>query len=298
MSLAEADAPLGQQNTPSAEYVDFWNEILVPKFIRYKHVLVDGLTHHSEAIFPDLPVKRGDRVLDVGCGFGDTAIQLAQRVGPRGRVVGLDCCQAFLDYGCEDAASRGIANVSFINADALVEPFEPEYDFVFARFGTMFFANPVAGLRNMRRALKPGGVMMHIVWRRPADNPWLSMAKDVVLKFLPQPGEDGRSCGPGPFSMSDQKTVAKMMEVAGYEDVTFKRVDAPVLVGHTVEDAIGFQLALGPAGEVFREAGEEAEAKRAQIEAALSAAIEMQKKDATGIVMDSSSWVITGRNPG
>lgn len=298
MSVAEAGTAARQENSQSADYVDFWNEILVPKFVRYKHILVDGLTHHSEAIFPDLPVRRGDRVLDVGCGFGDTAIQLAQRVGPRGSVVGLDCCQAFLDYGCEDAASRGIANVSFINGDALLEPFEPEYDFVFARFGTMFFANPVAGLRNMRRALKPGGLMTHIVWRRPADNPWLSMAKDVVLRYLPPPGEDGRSCGPGPFSMSDQKTVAKMMEVAGYDEITFKRVDAPVLVGNTVEDAIGFQLALGPAGEVFREAGAEAEARRGEIETALAAAIDRQKKEASGIIMDSSSWVITGRNPG
>ena len=88
-----------EANVQSAQYVDFWNEILVPKFIKYKHILVDGLTHHSEAIFPSLPVKEGDRVLDIGCGFGDTAIKLARRVGKNGKVVGLDCCEAFLEYG-------------------------------------------------------------------------------------------------------------------------------------------------------------------------------------------------------
>ncbi|MDJ0949290.1 MAG: class I SAM-dependent methyltransferase [Alphaproteobacteria bacterium] len=286
-----------EESGQSAEYVDFWNEILVPKFIAFKHILVDGLTHHSEAIFPSLPVKEGDRVLDVGCGFGDTAIKLAERVGPSGSVVGLDCCTAFLDYGREDAARRGATNVSFMEGDALLEQFEPEYDFVFSRFGTMFFANPVAGLRNMRCALKPGGIMTHIVWRAPDVNPWLSMAKDVVLGFLPPPGEDARTCGPGPFSMADQPMVSKMMEIAGYEDIAFERVDAPVLIGRTVEDAINFQLALGPAGEVFREAGEEAEAKRGEIEAALADAIDAQKKETDGIVMESSSWVISGRNP-
>lgn len=284
--------------TQSAQYVDFWNQVLAPKFITYKHILVDGLTHHSAAIFPTLPVKPGDAVLDVGCGFGDTAIELAGLVGPSGRVVGLDCCTTFLDYGRKDAARRGLTNVTFVEGDALIERFNPEYDFVFSRFGTMFFSNPVGGLRNMRSALKPGGIMTHIVWRRRDDNPWLSMAKDVVLKFLPPPGEDALSCGPGPFSMADQPMVTKMMESAGYEDIIFKRVDALVLVGKTVLDAINFQLAIGPAGEVFREAGEQAEAKRAEIEAALARAIDAEKKEADGIVMASSSWVISGKNPG
>ncbi len=83
-------------NDPGREFVDFWNEILVPKFLRYKHILVDGLTHHSEAIFPSLPVREGDKVLDVACGFGDTAIKLARRVGSNGAVTGIDCCDAFL----------------------------------------------------------------------------------------------------------------------------------------------------------------------------------------------------------
>jgi len=119
-----------------------------------------------------------------------------------------------------------------------------------------------------------------------------------VLRYLPAPGEDARTCGPGPFSMADEAMVRRMMEIAGYADIAFKRVDAPVLIGHSVRDAIDFQLALGPAGEVFREAGAEAEAKRGEIEIALADAIRGQKKDADGIVMDSSSWVISGRNPG
>jgi hypothetical protein len=139
--------------------------------------------------------------------------------------------------------------------------------------------------------------MAHIVWRRAADNPWLSMAKDVVLGFLPPPGEDARTCGPGPFSMSEENTVRGMMKAAGYDRIEFRRVDAPVLIGRDVADAIAFQLAIGPAGEVFREAGDEAERKRNEIEAALAEAINRQKIDANGIVMESSSWVISAVNP-
>ena len=98
--------------------------------------------------------------------------------------------------------------------------------------------------------------------------------------------------------MSDETTVRAMMKSAGYDEIEFRRVDAPVLVGNDVADAIAFQLAIGPAGEVFREAGAEAEEKRDQIEAALAEAINHQKISTDGIVMESSSWVISARNPG
>lgn len=294
MAITELSVPSDIEDTP---FVEFWNDVLAPKFIRFRHILVDGLTQHSEAVFPSLPVKKGDRVLDVGCGFGDTAIKLAQMVGPEGEVVGLDCCDAFLDEARKAAAEQGIDNISFMRGDAEIALPSTGFDFVFARFGTMFFANPVAGLRNMRKALRPGGRMVHIVWRDRVDNPWLSMAKNVVLDFLPQPGDDAQTCGPGPFSMTNDETVAIMMRSAGYDGINFKRVDAPVFVGKDVADAIAFQLAIGPAGEVFREAGQQAEEKRGQIETALAEAINRQKISAEGIVMDSSSWVISAINP-
>jgi SAM-dependent methyltransferase len=141
---------------PQSQYVDFWNDVLVPKFVRWRHVIVGGLTLHSAKVFPSLKVMPEDKVVDAGCGFGDTAIELARLVGPSGSVLGVDCCDGFLAYGRADAKKLGIANVTFLQADVQTYPFTPTHDFCFSRFGTQFFENPVAGLRNMRRGIIRG----------------------------------------------------------------------------------------------------------------------------------------------
>ncbi len=282
---------------PRNEYVDFWNTILVPKFVLWRHIIVDGLTLHSAKIFPSLEVHEGDQVVDAGCGFGDTAIQLARLVGPAGSVLAVDCCDGFLAYGRQDARAAGVSNVTFLEADVQSYPFKPVHDFCFSRFGTQFFENPVAGLRNMRATLKPGGIMTMVVWRGIKDNPWLGHAKDIVLKYLPPPGDNALTCGPGPFSMADTGVVTKQLEIAGYKDIQFEQVDAELFVGNDVDDAVAFQLALGPAGEVYREAGELAEQRHGEIAAALKVELAKYQRP-NGIVMDSSSWKVSARNPG
>jgi ubiquinone/menaquinone biosynthesis C-methylase UbiE len=289
-----SDTPISAQSR--SQYVDFWNNILVPKFVRWRHILVGGLTLHSERIFPSLQVHKGDRVVDAGCGFGDTAIELARLVGPTGSVLAVDCCDGFLEYGRRDADAAGLRNVTFLDADVQTYPFEPVHDFCFSRFGTQFFENPVAGLRNMRTSLKPGGIMTMVVWRGIKDNPWLGHAKDIVLQFLPPPGENAQTCGPGPFSMADTGVVTKQLEIAGYRDIQFEQIDAQVFVGKDLDDAAAFQLAIGPAGEVYREAGKLAEQRYDEIANALKSELAKYQRS-NGLMMDSSSWKVTARNP-
>lgn len=140
--------------------------------------------------------------------------------------------------------------------------------------------------------------MTHIVWRRREDNPAWQEAKEIALRHLPAPGDDADSCGPGPFSMGNQEVAALMMKSAGFEDVTFTRVDEKIMIGTTPEECIAFALAIGPGGEIFREAGEAlAEARRPAIESEMRSFFESQERDADGIWAPSSSWVISARNP-
>jgi SAM-dependent methyltransferase len=194
-------------------------------------------------------------------------------------------------------AAEGIDNVEFLEADVQTYPFEPEFDFCFSRFAKTGFSKNCVPLRNMRTSLKPGGTMTMIVWRTIDDNPWLGLPKQIVMGFLPPPGAGARSCGPGPFSMADTEVVTKQLEIAGYTDIDFERIDAPLLVGRDPDEAVEFQLALGPAGEVYREAGEIAEDRHDEIAAALKAEL-ARYETPEGVVMQSSSWKVSARNPG
>jgi ubiquinone/menaquinone biosynthesis C-methylase UbiE len=285
------------QSSADSALVDFWNDILAPKLVTYRHILVGAGRQHSDQVIGSLGIRNGDRILDVGCGFGDTTITLANLAAPQGKAVGIDCCQAFLDHAWEQAELGWIPNVEFRRCDIETQRPDGAFDFVFARFGTQFFANPVTGLRTMRDCLRPGGTMAHMVWRARADNPWLTASRAVVEDILPKPGDDARTCGPGPFSMADQQTTRAQMQAAGFTDIAFRPVDAPVLVGRTLAEAIAFQLAIGPAGETFREAGAEGIARRDEVESALAKMFATVKRDAQGFWMNSASWLITARNP-
>lgn len=280
----------------TSEYVAFWNDTLADKFDRFRDILMNGLSYHSRIPLAKLDLKPGTKVIDVGCGWGDTALELARRTGPEGSVLGLDCVEQFLAKARADAAGAGLKNVRFTAADVERYPFRPEFDLCFSRFGMMFFENPVAAMRNIRSALRPGGQLMFIVWRTIDDNPWLGLGKQVVLDFLEPPGDDARTCGPGPFSMADPEIVTRQLEIAGYEEISFERIDGPVTVGSNLDDAVRFQLSLGPAGEICREAGEAAERKRGPIEKALREALAPYAEE-NGVVMPSSSWTITARRP-
>jgi ubiquinone/menaquinone biosynthesis C-methylase UbiE len=277
-------------------FTAFWNDVLAAKFERFRNILLEGLSYHSKMPLEKLALPAGAHAVDVGCGWGDTAIELARKVGPTGSVVGLDCCDPFMEKGRRDAAAAGLKNVRFVLADVQTYPFERAFDFAFSRFGMMFFANPVAAMRNVRTALKPGAELMFITWRSIGDNPFFAMPKQVVSRYLPPPGENAQTCGPGPFSMANPDVVRAQLKAAGFTDATFEQIDGSVMIGRDVDQAVDFQLALGPAGEIVREAGALAEARRGEIVGALREELGRYARD-DGVWMDSSSWTIRARNP-
>jgi SAM-dependent methyltransferase len=278
------------------DFIACWNEILTPKWIRFRHLLSGNGKLHSDVAIPRFDIRPGSRVLDFGCGFGETSLEIGRLVGPLGEVLGLDCTAAFLEIANRERDEAGLRNVRYELGDAQVHPLRANgYDVAFARFGVMFFESAVRALRNVHRALVPGGKVCLIVWRSLADNPAWGAAKTVVSEYLPPPGPSAQTCGPGPFSWADEETDRRMLAAAGFTAVElFQRNDVDIGIGRTVDEAIDYQILVGPSGEIVREAGEEGRRRLPEIRARLGEMLRPHVRD-DGVYLPSSTWLIMAR---
>jgi ubiquinone/menaquinone biosynthesis C-methylase UbiE len=279
--------------------IEAWNTVLFDKFCRFKHLLIEGLSAHSNEALERHRYPAGARVLDVGCGFGDSTLRIAGRVGPGGSAVGVDCAANFIEAASREAAHAGVGNASFFVADVQADDLKGPYDYAFSRFGTMFFMLPGLAMRNIRKALKPGGELTMIVWRRREENPWLHEVELRVKEIVPLVAHeetDQVHCGPGPFSMSGPDMVSTMLRSVGYERIVFERFDADICIGRNIDEAIDFAMNLGPAGEIIRLAAEEGEKRKPQVVAAVREVLSPLVRD-NGVWGQSSTWFVTARNP-
>jgi SAM-dependent methyltransferase len=279
---------------PNSEAIEAWNTILFDKFMRFRETVTNGLGAHGDAVLARHPVREGWRVLDVGCGFGDTTQTIARMVGPKGEAAGVDAAARFVDISTREAKEAGLANARFFRADVQTDPLGGPYDRVFSRFGTMFFLSPVAAFKNVRRSLVKGGKLTMVVWRKKEESGFMSDVERLVLGMVPHPEKkDGDvTCGPGPFSLGSADLASAQLVAAGFSHVTFERLDVEIRVGVGVDDAVDFSMALGPAGEILRLAKEEGERKKPQVVAALKEFFApMARPD--GVWGASSSWIVS-----
>ena len=279
------------------EAVEAWSGVLFDRWAKHRDVLAISIRPFSDAAYELCRPQPGERVLDVGCGLGETTLALAEMVGPDGAVVGVAAGERFTDAAAAEAAEARVGNASYITADVQVGELGGPYDLAFSRFGTMFFANPVAALRNVRSSLRPGGRLCMVVWRNKLSNEWLHRGELVVDQYLERPEEtDEPTCGPGPFSMANADTVSDQVTAAGFADVALHRCDIDYLMGDDLDKAIEVVMAIGPAGELIRLAGAEAEKIRPKLESELRDAYADLVRD-DGVWAQASVWIVTAVSP-
>ncbi len=282
--------PGSPNDAPNAAQADYWNAAAGATWAELQAPLDRQLAPLGHSAMADLAPRAGERILDIGCGAGETSLELAAIVTPGGQVTGADISRTLLEVARRRAAD--LAGVSFIEADAQTWPFEAgAFDAVFSRFGVMFFADPVAAFRNLLRALKPGGRLAFVCWRPPAENPIMALPMAVAAPFLP-PAAPPVPGAPGPFAFADAERVRDILTEAGFTDFKAAPHDEKVGSGD-LDTVVALALKVGPLGGMLREAPDKRDTVIAAVREALAA-----HNGPDGVKLDSGTWIVTARAPG
>jgi SAM-dependent methyltransferase len=222
----------------NADMVGAWDGKEGAFFAAHAERVDQSLAGSSRPFLEAAAVQADERVLDVGCGTGDTTRNCA-RAAVNGSALGVDLSSQMLAVARDSATADGLTNVEFRHADAQIHPFDAAgFDVVVSRLGSMFFGDPVAAFTNLRRALRPGGRLALLTWQPFADNEWLTEFRGAMGdgRDMPAPPSDA----PSPFALSDPKRVSAILDPAGFTDVSFTSLHEPMRFGSTTEDAFGF----------------------------------------------------------
>jgi SAM-dependent methyltransferase len=258
--------------------------------VRYAGLFDAEVRAHNERFRAVAKVGRGDRVLDVGCGTGESSRDAA-RAAVAGRVVGVDLSAAALELARRLSAEQGLSNVTFLQADAQVHAFPPQhFDLCISRFGTMFFADPVAAFTNIGGALGSAARLVLLVWHNADRNEWFTAVHqaitDSAAPTLPAGGQH-------PFALADPAVTQRLLAASGFADVEFTEVNEPVYYGPDRATAFDFVLGLRSNADLLADLDPEpARNALERLHATIAA-----HETGTGVYFDAHAWIITARHP-
>jgi SAM-dependent methyltransferase len=269
----------------------YWNDVAGRTWAALQERIDRQIRPLGLAAMDRLTPAGGEAILDVGCGCGDTSLELARRVGPEGEVLGLDISGPMLEVARRRAAEAGASGLKFRQADAQVAALPDDRDAVFSRFGVMFFADPPAAFANLRRALRPGGRLGFVCWRPLAENLWMRLPAEAAADLAapappPEPG------APGPFAFADPDRVRAILAQAGFTGIDISPHDEAI-GGLDLEGTVEMSFRVGPLGAILRERPDLAPILRERVREAVRPWL----RDGA-VYMPSATWLVSARNPG
>lgn len=286
MDMAE---PQGAAACANAEQAAEWDGPAGAHRTRHAAVFDAEARPHNERFRAAAGVSARDRVLDVGCGTGQTTRDAA-RAAVDGNALGVDLSAQMLDHARRRSREEGLTNVSFLQADAQVHRFPAaSFEVCISRFGTMFFADPVAAFSNIGHALRPGGRLVLMVWQARDRNEWTTAVREALAGDNPVPPPPAE--GPHPFSLADPAVAGGILAAAGFADIGFTDVHEPVFYGPDSAVALDVVRGLRSTRDLLAglDAGETEQALR-RLRATLAA-----HQTGDGVVFDARTWIITAR---
>ncbi|CAN7426425.1 methyltransferase domain-containing protein [Phyllobacterium sp. LjRoot231] len=227
-----------------------------------------------------LGLSSGETVLDIGCGTGQTLLQLAERVGTEGQVIGVDVAPLLVEIAKQ--RTEPLNQVRLIEADAQSLDLPSEsMDAAFSRFGVMSFADPVTAFANFRRILRPAGRLAFSCWRSLQDN---------ELDYFPVSAVRVQSAvDETPFSFANPEYVRYILTAAGFKEIDIQSHDEKVSSGN-LDAMTSVLLKVGPLGKIVRENPTLRRAAEPLLREALAAL-----GDPSKVQLLASVWIVTAR---
>jgi SAM-dependent methyltransferase len=280
MAMSEADS------SGNAAQIEYWNAAAGESWARFQEQLDRQIAPLGLESLRALAAVKAEAVIDIGCGCGQTSLELAARVGSEGRVVGVDISTPMLEVARRRPLLESTRRPEFHRLDAQTDDLgRAIFDAAFSRFGVMFFSDPVAAFRNIRAALKPHGRLAFVCWRPLDENPWLQAPLDAARPFLP-PLPTADPAAPGPFAFADASRVRSILLEAGFRSVTIDPFDTRI-GGADVEQTLQLAFRVGPLGSALRE--------HPQLQENIADAVrEVLTEYATpqGVLMPAAVWIV------
>ena len=275
----------------NAEQIAEWNGALGQRWAAMRQEIDRVVTPFGAAALKAAAPQPGERVIDVGCGCGETSIEIARLVGPAGSVLGIDVSQPMLAVARSHGQS---ANLSFQEADASGSPLPSGVDLLFSRFGVMFFSEPSAAFSHLRKSLRAGGRCVFVCWRTPRDNAWamtpLAAARQALDITPPQSDPNA----PGPFAFADEERLRTILSAAGFGNIELQRFDAAIFLGPTPRSAAEGAVQLGPVARLLREAGAE---HLPIVVDAIERTLAPLAAPNGQVSLNGSTWIVAAANP-
>jgi SAM-dependent methyltransferase len=274
----------------NAAQIEYWNGTVGETWTKFQEQLDRQIAPLGlEALRALAPVK-GERIIDIGCGCGQTSLDLATRVGPEGRVVGVDISTPMLDVARRRPLSESGARPEFHLLDAQSGDLErAAFDAAFSRFGVMFFSEPVVAFTNIRASLNAHGRLGFVCWRPLEENPWMRAPLEAARPFLP-PVPPPDPVAPGPFAFADARRVRSILLAAGFRQVKIDPFDTRI-GGADIDETLRLAFLVGPLGSALRE--------YPQLQSTVADAVRevlTQYVTPRGVLMPAAVWIVLAYN--
>ena len=270
---------------------DFWSGKGGDIWVERQNAMDTMLSHLGEAALNKLNLNEGENVLDIGCGCGNTTLNIAKRISPDGQVTGLDISKPMLKRAKESANEMSISNASFNCVDVQTDDMGEEvYSAAFSRFGVMFFEDPVAAFCNINKSLITGASLSFVCWQSPALNPWQSLFIEAVKKYVDLPSPPPRS--PSPFAFMESEYVSSILEESNFQNIMIEGHEAEVNMfsGRSLSDSVKDYISINPVVSVMLK--DSTEQEKTEI---INSAIEAFSPyySAKGLMFPSATWLVT-----